>query len=113
MKTHILISAFILFSISSFASNTKTESQKNWILQESEMNEILNHVLDLNEKQVVSQIEITNKIIIMDSNFDKVREVNLNEDGEQNNQNTLRPLINRSHFIAEIHNVSFYMLEKK
>ena len=113
MKTHIIISAFVLFSFSSFASNTKPAAFEKSVLVESEMNDILEHVLDVNEKQLISQLEKKNKIIIVDSNFNKIVEGSLNESGKLVGQNSIKSLINRSNFIVEIHNVSFYLLEKK
>ena len=53
------------------------------------------------------------KIIIIDSDFKKIREESIEKTEDIFDQSTLVPIIYRSQFITKVHNVSYYMLQKK
>lgn len=88
------------------------ELQDIKVLPQTEMSSILDEVLDIPEYNFVSQLEKINKVIIMDKDFNKIREAFLDKDQNTNNQSMLQPFINRSQFITKVHNVSYYVLEK-
>ena len=53
------------------------------------------------------------KIIIMDSEFNKIRVESVEKIEDIYNQSTLVPIIYRSEFVTKIHNVSYYILQKE
>ncbi len=113
MKIIILLTASLILSVSVYASNSNAEVKDSQVLPQTEINDILNKVLDVDEYKFVSQLQKQSKIIIMDENFNKIREDYLDKEENLNNQSMIQPFIYRSQFIAKVHNVSYYMLEKK
>ena len=112
MKTIPLLFFLLLFCFTLHAYNPKLEAKAQLSIQQTEMNEILEEVLDVDENQFVNQVKARNKIIIIDEDFNTIREESIDNEENLNNQSMLVPIIYRSEFIGKVYNVSYYMLEK-
>jgi len=114
MKTTTnLTLALLLLNFAVYATKPAVEVEEKNETQKIEINEILEKALDVDENQYVAQIKEKSKIIIIDENFNKIREEFVDSTENLNNQSMLVPTIYRSQFITKVHNVSYYMLEKK
>lgn len=111
--TTILFLALLLLNFAAYATNPAVEVEEKNETQKIEFNEILEEALDVDENLFVAQINEKSKIIIIDENFNKIREESVDGIENVNNQSMLVPTIYRSQFITKVHNVSYYMLEKK
>ena len=70
--------------------------------------ELFENKAKLNNANIVEK----SKIIIMVSDFRKIREESIEKTEDICDQSTLVPIIYRSQFITKVHNVSYYMLQK-
>lgn len=114
MKTTTILSLTILIlNFTTYATNPALEVEEKNETQKIEFNEILEKALDVDDNLFVTQIKEKCKIIIIDENFNTIREESVSGIENVNNQSILVPTIYRSQFITTVHNVSYYMLEKK
>lgn len=113
MKTTILFLLGLSLTFSTNAYNLKSNIKVNHEIHNAELNEVLNEVLDVNENKFAAELQRKNKIVIIDGDFNKIREESVDKLDNLNNQSMLVPFIYRSQFITKVHNVSYYMLEKK
>ena len=108
----LLISTFFIHNtILAFAPPTEFHKTKD--VQNLEYVNIMDEVLDVEENKLVKLLDKNDKIIILDHNFNKIREAFVEEHTTINNHSILVPIIYRSEFIMKVHNVSYFMLEKK
>ena len=113
MKTITLLSLGLLISFSLYSYNPVPGTNDKSEIQQIEFNEILDDVLDIDENRFVAQLEKQNKIVIIDNDFNKIREESVDKVENLTRQSMLVPIIYRSQFITKLHNVSYYMLEEK
>lgn len=113
MKILVFFSIAFLLSYSINAINPLAKTYEKNETTELEINDILNEIMDVNENQLLSQLHKKNKIIILDEVFNKIREEYIDDIENINSRSILVPIIYRSEFIIKVHNVSYYMLEKK
>ena len=113
MKTTTILTIILLLNFSIYASVPNLDVNGKNSSQEAEFVEILNEVLDVQENKFISEIKPKNRIIIIDESFNTIREESIDDVENISNQSMLVPTIYRSQFIATVHNVSYYMLEKK
>jgi hypothetical protein len=78
----------------------------------TESSTVLREVLNEDMHLLIKNITPKNKVIILDANFNKIREENVDNIENLNNQSMLVPIIYRSQFITQIYNVSYYMIQK-
>ena len=113
MKIIILLITSLILNLTVYASNSNAESKDVNAILQTELEDIQDQIFDVDEIKFVSQLQKLNKVIIMDQNFNKIREVYFEKEENLNNQPMLQPFINRSQFITKVDNVSYYVLEKK
>lgn len=113
MKISALILLVCFFCTSVFATNSVFEKKEKPATQELSISSIIEEIFD-------NKTEISNtfpnkklKIIIMDNDFKKIKEESFEKIEDIYNQSTLVPIIYQSEFITKIHNVSYYILQKK
>ena len=113
MKTTAILVFVCLLSYYSFANNPEIELKE--IVPSPELDfstafeELFENKARLNNASIVEE----RKIIIIDSDFKKIREESIEKTEDIFNQSTLVPIIYRSQFITKVNNVSYYMLQKK
>ena len=112
MKSMKLLFLFVLTYSSIHAINPNLESSAVQKLQQNEVKNILDEALDIKENQIVKHMKADDKIIILDQDFNKIREENVASAEKLSNQSMLVPIIYRSEFITKVYNVSYYMLKK-
>jgi len=110
MKAIFVLFVCIFFSFSSFANNSNSELAK---VLEPQQKELKNLIISLFANQTDLAIEEDKKlkIIIMNSDFRKVRVGEVENLRDLNAESTLVPVIYRSEFVTKIHNVSYYILK--
>jgi len=113
MKILVFFSIAFLLSNSINTINPHDKTYEKNEATELEINDILNEIMDVNENRLVSQLREKNKIIILDADFNKIREEYIDDIEKINSRSILVPVIYRSEFIIRVHNVSYYLLEKK
>lgn len=113
MKTITLLSLGLLINFSLYSYNPVPDTNEKSEIQQIEFNRILDDVLDVDESRFVAQLEKRHKIVIIDENFNKIREESVDKAENLTKQSMLVPIIYRSQFITKLQNVSYYMLEKK
>ena len=113
MKTTAILVFVCLLSYSSFANNPEIELKEIVTAPELDFStafeELFENKARLNNASIVEE----RKIIIIDSDFKKIREESIEKTEDIFDQSTLVPIIYRSQFITKVHNVSYYMLQKK
>lgn len=113
MKITLLLLLVLSLTFSTNAYNLKSNIKVNHEIYNAELNEVLNEVLDVDENKFAAELQRRNKIVIIDGDFNKIREETVDKLENLNNQSMLVPFIYRSQFITKVHNVSYYMLEKQ
>ena len=113
MKTSTILVFVCLFSFSSFANNPEIEIKEIVTAPELEFSAAFEELFENKAKLNNANIVEKSKIIIMDSDFRKIREESIEKTEDICDQSTLVPIIYRSQFITKVHNVSYYMLQKK
>ena len=113
MKASAILYFVCLLSFSSFANNPEIEIKEVVTATELEIDIALEELFENKAKVNNTSIVEKTKIIIIDSDFKKIREESIDKTEDICNQSTLVPIIYRSQFIAKVQNVSYYMLQKK
>ena len=110
MKTTCITLLCLLFFTTIEANATNPVELEVQEKSSIELGELINDIF----KDKTGLVKTENpelKIIILNNDFRKVREDNINSMDEINAQSTLVPVIYRSEFIAQIYNVSYYILK--
>lgn len=103
----------ILFlSLPTFAGNPNIEIKAKKESPKLEANTLLRATFTDEVEKLAASITSKNRVIIIDANFNKVREEPVDHIENLSNQSMLVPIIYRSQFITKIYNVSYYMLQK-
>ncbi|MCK5701294.1 MAG: hypothetical protein KAI29_09080 [Cyclobacteriaceae bacterium] len=112
MKISISILFICFFSFSVSANNPTLESTEKKTALELEISSIIEEILNKNTETNNALIDEQCKIIIINSEFKKIKEESIEKIDDICTQSTLVPIIYRSEFIMKIYNVSYYMLQK-
>ena len=112
MKTSAILAFVCLLSFSSLANNSEIELKEIVPSPELEFSTAFEELFENKAKVNNASIIEKRKIIIMDSDFKKIREESIEKTEDIFNHSTLVPIIYRSQFITKVHNVSYYMLQK-
>jgi len=116
MKIIIVFLFATIFSFSASATNPAletTETSETQITLETEFSNVLGELFETKSKINLSENIKNCTIIIIDSNFNKIRQESVEKIDELCSKSTLVPIIYRSQFIAKVDNVSYFMLDKK
>lgn len=112
MKIFALIFFICFFCISVFANNPASEPKEKNTTQELDISSILEEIFD-NKTEISNTVHDNKiKIIIMDSDFKKIREESMDKIEDIYNLPTLVPIFYQSEFIIKIDNVSYYILQE-
>lgn len=110
MKLSALILFFSFFCISLFANNPAFEKKEKKTTLELEISKLVKELFDTNLEFPESSPNEKFKIVIMDSEFNILREESIEKIDNLYNQSILVPLIYRSELITKINGVSYYIL---
>lgn len=111
MKTVCVLISVFLLSITSNANNPKIEQSEIHVKQNMELKNLITNLFD-NQSGLVQEKNQKVKIVIMNSDYRKVRVDEVESMKEINLESTLLPVIYRSVFVTKIHNVAYYMLKE-
>ncbi len=116
MKTLVSLLCICLISITAYATNPTIEPEESKEIQataqELEIQSVIQNILN-DEKAPSFNITTPKcKVIIIDKNFKTIREECVEKMEDLCDHSTLVPIIYRSVFIARIHHVSYFMLQK-
>ncbi len=110
MKTTCVALLLLLIFSTVEANTTNPEGLEAQDPARIELGELINDIFE-DKTGLVKKENPELKIIILNNDFRKVREDNISSMDEINAQSTLVPVIYRSEFVAEIYNVSYYILK--
>ena len=103
----------LLISFPTFASNPTLEIKAEKESIQKETKALFEEVFKDEISKVAASISNKERVIIIDENFNTVREESVDNIEKLSNQSILVPTIYRSQFISKIYNVSYYMLKKR
>jgi len=112
MKTTCTALLCLLLSVSVYANTNSPEELKSQDQSTIELGKLIDSFFEDKTGLVQDRQEHPEmKIIIMNSDFRKVREDKIRDLEEINNESTLVPVIYRAEFVANIYNVLYYVLK--
>ena len=113
MKIPAIFFFVCFFCISVLAKNPALETKEKNTEVKLEISSILDEIFNNKTETGITDPIEKFKIIIMDSEFNKISVESVEKVEDIYNQSTLVPIIYRSEFITKIHNISYYILQKK
>jgi len=110
MKISVLTLFLIFFSTSLFANNPALDKNEKKTTQELEISNLIEELFDKNVETFEPKPKSKFRIVIMDNQFNKIREESFEKMDNIYKQSILIPLIYRSDLITNINGVSYYIL---
>ena len=110
MKISTLILPLIFFCTSLFANNPALDKNEKKTTHKFEISNLIEEIFDKNVETFESKPNSTFKIVIMDKNYNKIREESFEKMDHIYKQSILIPLIYRSDLITKINNVFYYVI---
>jgi len=111
MKTFCIALFLSFFSLYATASRSNNEKAEYFETKNIEIENVIDELFE-KENLIVEEEKPELKVVILNSDFRKVRVGRVESIEKINSESTLTPVIYRSEFITKIHNVSYYMLKE-